>query len=161
MAISREKKVEIITKVKEAASKSKSVVFVNFHGLTVTQANQLRRSLAADDIGYVVVKKTLAKRALDELALTGPRPELTGEVALAYGDDQLAPVKGVHDFNRQAECLEIMGGIFDGAYVSREEMVALAEVPSLSVLYGQLANVINSPIQGLVIALNGIAESKA
>jgi len=56
--------------------------------------------------------------------------------------------------------LSIVGGIFDGSYAEREMMVSIASIPPLQTLYGQVVNLINSPLQGLVLALNAIAEKK-
>jgi large subunit ribosomal protein L10 len=161
MAITKEKKSEIIAKVKEIVSKGKTIVFVNFHGLTVAGINELRRNLRAKRIGYYVAKKTLIKRAFDGSPITGVLPELDGEVAVAYGEDALAPVKEIYDFHKKnTEVIKIIGGVFEGAYAEAEKMLALAKIPSREVLLGQFVNVINSPIQGLVIALDALAKKR-
>ncbi|MFA5022945.1 MAG: 50S ribosomal protein L10 [Candidatus Paceibacterota bacterium] len=161
MAITKEQKSEIIAKVKEIVTKGKSIVFVNFHGLTVAGVNELRRNLRAKGIGYYVAKKTLIKRAFDGSPITGVLPELDGEVAVAYGEDALAPVKEIYDFHKKnAEVIKIIGGVFEGAYAAAEKMLALAKIPGREILLGQFVNVINSPIQGLVIALDALAKKK-
>ena len=162
MAISKNKKAEIIKKVEEIIGKAKSLVFVNFHGLTVAGANELRRSLRAKGMGYYVAKKTLMKRAFDQSNISGDLPELSGEVGLAWGDDSLAPVKEVYDFHKKnVEVIKIIGGVFEGAFTPAEKMLALAKIPSREILYTQFLNVINSPIQGLVIGLDAIAKKKS
>lgn len=166
MAITKKQKSEIIDKVKEIVAKGKSIVFVNFHGLTVAGVNELRRNLRAKDVGYYVAKKTLIKRAFYGAPITGVLPELDGEVAVAYlsgqdGEDVLAPVKEIYDFHKKnTEVIKIIGGVFEGAYAEAEKMLALAKIPGREVLLGQFVNVINSPIQGLVIALDAIAKKK-
>jgi len=170
MAINKEKKSEIIDKVKEIVTKGKSIVFVNFHGLTVVGVNELRRNLRAKGIGYYVAKKTLIKRAFAGASITGDLPELDGEVAVAYlpaeasaeaGGDELSAVKEIYDFHKKnTEVIKIIGGVFEGAYAGAEQMLALAKIPSREVLLGQFVNVINSPIQGLVIALSALAKQK-
>ena len=161
MAITKDKKSEIIHKVKEIITKGKSIVFVNFHGLTVAGVNELRRNLRAKEVGYYVAKKTLIKRALAEAPITGVLPELDGEVAVAFGEDALTPVKEIYDFHKKnTEMIKIIGGVVEGAYASAEQMLALAKIPSREVLLGQFVNVINSSIQGLVIALDAIAKKK-
>lgn len=162
MAITKKQKSEIIDKVKEIITKGKSIVFVNFHGLTVAGVNELRRNLRAKGIGYYVAKKTLIKRAFDGSSITGILPELDGEVAVAYGEDDLAPVKEIYDFHKKnTEVIKIIGGVFEGAYADANKMLALAKIPGREVLLGQFVNVINSPIQGLVIALDAIAKKSA
>jgi len=168
MAINKEKKSEIIDKVKEIVTKGKSVVFVNFHGLTVAGVNELRRNLRVKGIGYYVAKKTLIKRAFAGSPITGDLPELDGEVAVAYlpndsqvGSDELSTVKEIYDFHKKnTEVIKIIGGVFEGAYAGAEQMLALAKIPGREVLLGQFVNVINSPIQGLVIALSAMAKKK-
>ena len=162
MAITKKQKSEIIDKVKEIVAKGKSIVFVNFHGLTVADVNELRRNLRAKGIGYYVAKKTLIKRAFDGSSIAGVLPELDGEVAVAYGEDDLAPVKEIYDFHKKnTEVIKIIGGVFEGAYADANKLLALAKIPSREVLLGQFVNVINSPIQGLVIALDAIAKKSA
>ncbi len=164
MAITKEKKSEIVDKIKEIVTKGKSIVFVNFHGLTVTGVNELRRNLRAKGVGYYVAKKTLIKRAFDGSPIEGSLPELDGEVAVAYLADQadedlLVPVKEIYDFHKKnTEVIKIIGGVFEGTYAGAEQMLALAKIPSREILLGQFANVINSPIQGLVMALDAIAK---
>ena len=167
MAITKEKKSEIIDKIKEIMEKGKSIVFVNFHGLTVAGVNDLRRNLRAKGVGYYVAKKTLIKRAFADAPITGVLPELDGEVAVAYlsapagGEDALAPVKEIYDFHQKnVEVIRIIGGVFEGAYAEAGKMLTLAKIPSREVLLGQFANLINSPIQGLVIALGAITKKK-
>jgi len=162
MAISKEKKKEIFDDIKSIIEKSKSVVFVNFHGLGVGETTELRRKLKGDDSGYFVAKKTLIKKVLEEIKPEGELPELNGELSLAYSEDLTAPARGVYEFQKSKEDkISILGGIFEGKYMDKVAMTEIASIPSTPVLYGQFVNVINSPIQGLVIALNKIAEKKA
>lgn len=161
MAITKEKKVEIVGKVEDIIKKGKSLVFVNFHGLTVAGINELRRLLQSKGMGYYVAKKTLIRRAFDKAKIEGEMPELEGEVAIAYGEDALAPIKEIYDFHKKnAEVIKIIGGVFEGAFAPAEKMLTLAKIPSREVLYAQFLNVINSPIQGLVIGLDAIAKKK-
>ncbi len=161
MAITKEKKIEIVGKVEDIIKKGKSLVFVNFHGLTVAGINELRRLLQSKGMGYYVAKKTLIRRAFDKAKIEGEMPELDGEVAIAYGEDALAPIKEIYDFHKKnAEVIKIIGGVFEGAFAPAEKMLTLAKIPSREVLYAQFLNVINSPIQGLVIGLDTIAKKK-
>ena len=162
MAISSEKKKEVIEKVKNAVVKSKSLVFVNFKGLTVSSANELRRALESAGVKYYVAKKKLVKLALGKSKIEGGEPEFPGELAIAYGDDLVTPARGVHDFGKKIPgVLTILGGIFGGKFMNKEEMMEIASIPALPVLHGKFVNVINSPIQGFVIALSKIAERKS
>lgn len=162
MAISKDKKIGIVKKVEDIIKNGRSLVFVNFHGLTVAAVNELRRLLESKGMGYYVAKKTLIRRAFDGSPVSGELPALDGEVAIAWGDDALAPIKEVYDFHKKnAETIKIIGGVFDGAFAPAEQILALARIPAREVLYGQFVNVINSPIQGLVIALDAIAKQRS
>jgi large subunit ribosomal protein L10 len=170
MAITKEKKKEIITGLEKAIAKSKSVVFVNFHKLLVKDASAIRRSLKSENVGYVVAKKSLFKRVLDSIKIKGNAPEIKGELALAYlsaeasakaDGDPLAPARSIYEFQKKLDGkVSILGGIFDGEFKSQAEMMGIASIPSLDVLRGMFVNIINSPIQRFAIALNQIAEKK-
>jgi large subunit ribosomal protein L10 len=161
MAITRQKKEEIVASVKGILNASKSVVFVNFHKLPVSETTTIRKELRSKDLNLTVAKKTLTKIALTEAAYAGEMPSLDGELALVYGADLLAPAREIYDFQKKfAGQVSILGGIFDGLYKSKEEMETIALIPSQKTLYAQFVNVINSPIQGFVVALNAIAEKK-
>ncbi len=162
MAISKEKKQEVVEKLTKALKSAKSLVFVNFHGLNVSGVNEMRRALRNEGISYTVAKKTLTRRVLDAEKFEGTAPELEGELALAWGEDLVAPARGVHVFQKKfPEGLKILGGIFEGRYMSKAEMEGIATIPSLEVLRGKFVNIINSPIQRTAIALNEIAKLKA
>ena len=161
MPISKGKKKEIIEKVSDLLKDSKAVVFFNFKGFSVKNTIEMRRKLREAKVGYMVAKKTLAKRAFDEAKITGEIPKIVGETAMAYSADLVAPAREVFAFQKKfKDNLAIVGGIFDGKYMSKEEMMAVALIPSQQTLYAQFVNVINSPIQGLVMALDGIAKKK-
>lgn len=161
MAITREKKKEIVAEIKDILKDSKSVVFANFHKLPVSESTTIRKELRSKDINFTVTKKTLAKIALNENSFAGEMPQLDGELALVYSTDLLAPAREIFDFQKKLEGrVSILGGLFDGIYKNKAEMETIAMIPSQKTLYAQFVNIINSPIQGLVLALNAIAEKK-
>ena len=161
MAITKEKKEKICKKVEGIVDDFSTIVFVNFHGLNVIDTTQLKSSLREEESFYTVAKKTLVKKVLQNSAVEGEMPELEGELALAYSKDQIAPARGVYEFQKKhKENISILGGIFEGVYVGKDKMSSIAQIPPLQTLRAQFVNIINSPIQGLVIALNGIAEKK-
>ena len=161
MAINKEKKKKIVSDVSKVVKDADSVVFVNFHGLPVLDTTILRKTLKGQGIGYLVSKKTLAKRALDEAKIEGTLPVMEGELALAYGKDLIAPAREVYAFQKKyPNLIQIIGGVFEKRYMNKEEMTDIAAIPPLQVLYGQVVNLINSPIQQFVMALGQIAKSK-
>ncbi|MEX0919469.1 MAG: 50S ribosomal protein L10 [Parcubacteria group bacterium] len=159
MAINKEKKVEVVDKLKDAFKKAGSLVFVNFKGLTVGETTEMRKALKEEGISYTVSKKTLTKRALDGEKFAGVLPELPGELSLAWGEDAVAPARGVYGFQKKfPEKLRILGGVFEKRFLNASEMMEIAQIPSLNVLHGKFVNIINSPIQRFAIALNEIAN---
>ena len=170
--ISKEKKKEILEVLKKIIKDSQSIVFVNFHGLSVENVSLLRRKLREEEVGYKVAKKTLIKRAFEAEKIEGELPELEGEIALAYlpaeasakegGRDPIAPARGVYGFQKEyPDNFKIVGGVFEGAYMNQESMTEIAQIPPMQVLRGMFVNIINSPIQGFASVLHQIAEKKA
>lgn len=163
MAITKSKKIDIVETLSGALANAVSVVFVHFKGLSVADTSAMRKSLKAEGIGYYVAKKTLIKRVLAAKGFTGELPALPGEIALAWSnDDVTAAARGIFEAGKKhKEGLSIVGGVFENAFLDARSMVAIATIPPVPVLRGMFVNVINSPIQGFVIALNAIAEKKA
>ena len=163
MAITKQKKQEVVAKLAASLADATSVVFVKFGKLSVKDTSAMRKALAAEGTGYVVAKKTLIRRALSEKGYAGTLPELPGEIAMAWGtDDVTAPARLVFEHGRKHKgALAIVGGVFEGAYTDAAGMTAIATIPAVPVLRGMFVNVINSPIQGLAIALDKIREKKA
>ena len=161
MAITKQKKVEIVKKVTDITKRAKTLVFANFKGLTVAEQNEMRKSLRSQGIGYAVAKKTLLKRGLSSAAYTGTMPELDGEIALAFGEDELAPARELATFVKKfPEHLSLVGGVFSGAFVGKDEITAIAAIPGLDALRGMFAQLINSPRQRFAVVLSKVAESK-
>ena len=162
MAITRQKKEEIVSKVVDITKSAKTLVFANFKGLTVAEQTEMRRALRALDIGYVVAKKSLLRRALDAAKYEGTLPALDGEVALAYGEDELAPAREVATFVKKfGEHLAFAGGVFGGKFVNKEEIVSIAAIPGMDALRAQFLQLINSPRQRFAVVLQAKAEKQA
>jgi large subunit ribosomal protein L10 len=161
MAVTRQKKEEVLGEVKEALSGAGSVVFVTFRGLPVADSSEMRNTLRKEGVGYKVAKKTLIRRALSELSVAGEVPEFPGELAIAWGEDLVVPAREIHNFAKtRKEQLGIVGGIFEGKYMNAAEMTEIATIPSRETLYAQSLNLINSPIQQYVMALDQIRQKK-
>ena len=161
MAITKNKKKEIIDTLNKILEKSKSIVFVNFNGLGVEDTKVMRVGLRSNGVGYYVARKTLAKKALEDASFEGELPDLKGEFALAYSDDETSSASGVYEFQKKFKGnITIMGGIFENKFMSQSLMTEIAEIPAMPILRGQFVNLINSPIQQFVVALSEIAKSR-
>ena len=177
MALTRQKKEEIVALIKDKLSSQKSSVFVNFSGLTVEEIRSLKKELKEIGADYKIVKKNLFLKALEELGENSPKIErswLEGSLAVAFAfDDEIAPAKILYKFAKQnKDKLSILGGILNNQAITKEEVIALAQLPTREQLLTQLLAQINAPASGfvnvlagnirkLVYALNAIKESKA
>lgn len=159
MALSKQKKSEILSSLKKIVADSGSLVFINFHALPVTESSLIRKTLRAKGVGYMIAKKTLTRKALSEQGITGELPDMPGEFGIVYGKDLLDPAHEVYEFQKKFDKkIQIVGGVFEGRFMNLSEMVSVAQIPGLTTLHAQFVNLINSPIQGLVIALSEIAN---
>lgn len=161
MALSKDKKSELIKKYGETLKKAKTLVYVEFKGLNVGNTELLRKQLFNEGISYNVVKKTLWDRAVAERDVSGEKPLIETEMAVIAGEDLLAPAKIANDFAKEHKgSFAILGGIFDGAFKDQMAMMAIATIPSREVLLSQIAFLFKSPMQRLAIGLNEVAKQK-
>ena len=161
MAITKEKKEQIVAKLDGVKKDAETIVFVSFNGMTVADTTDMWAKLRDEGVGFFVAKKTLMKRSF-EGAFEGDMPQLDGEIAVAYSEDAIAPAQNIKEFaGKFKDNIAIVGGVFEGVYKDAAEMTEIASIPALPVLRGMFVNVINSPIQGLVLGLNAIAEKRA
>ncbi len=161
MARTKLQKKEIVEKVEKIIKGAQSLVFVNFHKLKVGDATQIRRKLKSQSVGFFVSKKSLTKKAFEKNKIEGTFPELPGELGLAYGNDLVAPAREVYEFQKKLkDSITILGGVFQGKFINQAEMMDIALIPSQKTLQAMFVNVINSPIQGFVMALDQIAKKK-
>jgi len=162
LALTKDKKKEVVDKVSDIVKDSQSVVFVNFHGLNMEDTQAMRAELREKGVGYTVAKKTLSHIALENSSVEGDIPELEGELALVYSDeDATAAGREIYEFQKKYEDkVKILGGIFENKFLDMGAMTEIAQIPGMHTLQAQFVNLINSPIQGLAIALSAIAEAK-
>lgn len=151
----------MIKELESAVKDSSSLVFVNFHGLKVSEETVLRRDLRKEGVHYKVSRKTLLTRALQGKA-EGEIPALAGEVSIAYGKDSIAPAREIYNFQKTHKgILNILGGIFEGKFVNSAFMIELATIPTKEVLLSKLAFLFKSPIQRFALAVSEVAKKPA
>lgn len=161
MAKTRIQKEKALKEISEVLTRAKSMVFTGFNKLTVGEMTAARKTMRAAGVKFLSVKKTLLAKAFEDSKL-GALPILSGQVALAYAEDSLAPAREVHQTGKKLEGkLSILGGVFEGTLKDSAGMFLIATIPSRQVLLAQLANLLNSPIQRFVVALSKVAEKKS
>ena len=158
--LQKTRKEEIVKDLENIFMDSKSVVFVNFHGMNATDETSFRKDLRDQDVKYRVSRKTLLNRALTGKA-TGEVPPLDGEIAIAYSKDDISPAREVYNFQKTHKgILNIVGGIFEGKFVDGVYMTEIATIPSREVLLSKIAFLLKSPMQRLAIAVNEVGKKK-
>jgi len=162
--LNREQKAQVIEEVAGAIQESSAVFAVDYRGISVPQAAELRTTLRAADSTFAVVKNTLAERAADQVGADGLKELLKGPTAMTFvRGDAAAAAKALRDFRRGTggTLLEFKGGWMNGQPLTPEDVDAIAQLPSRDVLIGRLVGLIASPISGLATALNNLPAGLA
>lgn len=157
MPKSKEQKRSIAKELNEKIDKAKSVVFVNFSGLTVKENETLRGLLKKEDSEYYVAKKTLLRRVLKDASIDINAKEFEGQIAAIFGyGDEVAPAKVINGFKKGKEDnIKFAGGILENKFIPETMVAQLAILPSKQELYAKIVGLINAPVSGLVNVLAG------
>jgi large subunit ribosomal protein L10 len=160
--MNREQKAAAIAEIVAQIKESDAVFAVDFRGISVPQAADLRTRLRDADASFRVVKNTLTERAADEAGAEMLKPLLEGPTALTFvrGDAALA-AKAIATFTRETQLLTFKGGMLDGDSLEAEQIIAISRLPARDVLYGQLVGMVASPITGLARGLNALLSGVA
>lgn len=158
--MNREQKTAAVAEIVENIQSSDAVLAVDYRGLTVTQAAELRSALRDNNATLAVAKNTLTGRAITEVgeSAEGLRGFLAGPTALTYvKGDVAATAKAITTFAKaNGDMPAFKGGILEGQALSVDEIVAISKLPSRDVLYGQLVGVVAAPLTGLARGLNAL-----
>jgi len=159
LAISREKKEQIVEDLKEKLGATDVISLTDCRGPSVPDQQELRRRLRDTTAEFKVVKNTLTKLALEEINRPVPDDYLTGPTALALVRDDIAsPTKALLDFARQTGTLVIKGGIAGNQVIGADEVKKLANLPPREVLLAQLLGAVQGPAASVVRTLEAPAS---
>jgi len=161
MALTRERKKEILEKLKENIEKQKIIIFADFTGLKNKEFFALRKKLKDVGSEMKVSKKTLINLALKEknLDLIDAR-KLMGEIVLIFGfADEISPTKVVYEFSKENKNFKILGGILDKIFIGPEKIEELAKLPSKEELLARVVGQISAPISNFVYLLKGVLQN--
>jgi len=163
MAVTKAQKVEILTELKDKLQQAKSIMFAHYIGMTVANVSELRGDLKKGNAEMKVAKKTLMKLATRELNMPEPSDEmLDGAVACIFSfEDPLTGAQIAFKFAKKHKQVELIGGIFDGKLISKEEAIAIAQIPGREGLLGMFAAMINTPLSSFARGLSELAKMKA
>jgi large subunit ribosomal protein L10 len=160
--MNREEKSATIQEIAAQIEESEAIFAVDYRGISVPQAAELRARLRESDASFRIVKNRLTKLAADkagEERLTGL---LQGPTALAFvRGDTASAAKAISTFNKEHDVLTFKGGFMEGLVLDEEKFKSIAKLPSREVLYGQFAGIVASPITGVVRGLNALIQGLA
>ncbi len=160
--MNRDQKAAAIAEIAADIESSQAVFAVDYRGISVPQAAELRAKLREADAVFRVVKNSLTERAADQTGAEDLKPLLQGPTALTFvrGDAALA-AKAIADYARLTQLLPFKGGVMEGAALDPDQLRAISRLPSREVLYGQLVGVVASPISGLLRTLGALVGGLA
>jgi large subunit ribosomal protein L10 len=162
--MNREQKAAVVEEVATQIKEAEAVFAVDYRGISVPQAADLRTKLNDAGARFRVVKNSLTELAAAQAGADSLKELLEGPTAFTFvsaeGDVALA-AKALAQFRREHDVLEFKGGIMNGDPLSADEIGSISRLPALDVLHGQLVGMIASPITGLVRGLNALIAGLA
>jgi large subunit ribosomal protein L10 len=160
--MNRDEKAQAIEEIAAQIEGAEAIFAVDYRGISVPQAAELRGKLREADASFRVVKNRLTKRAADQAGEDRLAELLQGPTALTFvrGDTAQA-AKAISTFNREHEVLTFKGGFMGDLALDEEKFKSIARLPAREVLDGQLAGVVASPLTGLVRGLGSMVSGLA
>jgi len=155
-----EQKKQVVSDITEKLRSAKSIILVEYKGLTVEKATELRNKCREAGVEYKVYKNTLMRFAFEELGYKDITPSLEGPnaIALSY-DDEVSAAKVTNDFAKTSnDTIVLKAGIAEGKVMNADEVKVLASIPSRDVLIAQLAGVLQGNIRNLAYMLDQISK---
>jgi large subunit ribosomal protein L10 len=163
--MNREQKAAAIEEVASQIQESEAVFAVDYRGISVPQAAELRTRLTEAGARFRVVKNTLTQRAADQAGAESLKEVLEGPTAFTFvhteGGDVALAAKALATFRREHDVLAFKGGLMNGDVLTIDQIEELSKLPARDVLHGQLVGMIASPITGLVRGLNALISGLA
>ena len=160
MALSKQKKEEMLVDYKELLSKSQAVIITQYGGLNMLQLNKVRGAVRGAHAEFHVTKNTLIARTFKDAGYKVPDEWLTGAAAVSFCfGDPPAAAKAIQQLADDLEKFKVIGGVMAGTALDANGVKALATMPPIETLRAQIIGLISSPASGLVGALNAAVGS--
>jgi large subunit ribosomal protein L10 len=151
----RTEKEQLVIELKEKIGGAQALYYTDFTGLNVKRMTELRRRLRKANVEYVVIKNTLALRAVNESGLVGER--LKGPTGLVMAKDAVGAAKVLSDFAKENDQRPaVKGGMLDGSSIDAAQVKRLAAMPSREQMLAELGAGLQSPMSAFVGALSGL-----
>ena len=162
MSNNLEMKKTVVAEIKEKFEKAKTVVLVDYRGLTVAEDTELRNQLRKAGVEYAVLKNTMINRAIEGKGIDEMKAHLEGPTAVAFAyEDMIAPAKILSEFAKKSKKLTIKCGVCDGAFLDEAGVQALANLPSKEVLIAKIMGSMMSSVSKFVYCVEAIRKQKA
>jgi large subunit ribosomal protein L10 len=160
--VNKEQKAAVVDEIAADLKDTESIFAIDYRGISVSQAAQLRAKLREADATFTVVKNRLAKRAAEKAGAEGLDGLFEGPTALALvKGDPVIVAKAIATFTREHQVLAYKGGLMDGAPLDPDSFMSIARLPGLDVLHGQLVGLTASPLTGVARGLNALLAGLA
>ena len=152
----------IIDEIKGKLENAQAAVVVDYQGITVAQADAMRKKLREANVDYTVYKNTLVKRAIDGTVYAGLADVLDGPSALAIStEDATAPARVLNEVIKDFKKMEFKAGVGEGTFFDKYGIQAIADIPGRDVLIAKFMGSIQSPVSKAVRTFQAIADAKA
>lgn len=163
MSNALEMKKGLVVEISEKFKNASSLVIVDYRGLKVEEANELRAKIKEAGCEYKVYKNTLVRRVASELGYDQLNDEtLVGPNAIAFGyEDPVAPARIVDEFMKTHPAIELKMGIVEGEFYDDVKIKELAKVPSREVLIAKLLGSFKAPLSNFAYLLDAVSKKKA
>jgi large subunit ribosomal protein L10 len=163
--MNRDQKATVVDEVATQIQESEAVFAVDYRGISVPQAAELRVKLNEAGARFRVVKNTLTQLSADKAGADSLKELLEGPTAFTFvaaeGGDVALAAKALAQFRRETELLDFKGGVMGGEAITAEQITALSRLPARDILHAQLVAMVASPITGLVRGLNALIAGLA
>lgn len=151
MALSKERKQELVEQYEVWLKDAKALIMAEYTGMTMPQMDNLRAQAREKGAEFHVIKNRLGKLVFESAGIEVPEELFTGSTAFGVAfEDAPGTAKVIKDFGKDQPALKIKAGIMDGNLLTADQVIALAELPPLPVVRGQLLGVIQAPASKLV-----------
>lgn len=155
MNLTRDKKAQLLAKLRERMDRAKVIVIAEYHGTKVADIEKIRQEAFDNQLDFQVAKNTLLKKVAEEKGIVLPDEIFDKAITLMWGyEDEVLPAKTLQSYAKQLETIKPLGLVLDGKYYPANQVVALANLPSKQELLAKLLGTMNAPIANFVYVLN-------
>ncbi len=161
MSTNLELKKELVESIKSEFKDAKSIIFVDYRGITVSEDTAMRKEFRENSVSYKVYKNRLLVRALNDMGITDYDPKmLEGTTAVAYSTDEVAPARVFCKHQKDLNKMAVKFGVVNGQIMDKAQVEELAKIPSKEILIAMLLGTLNAPVAALARGLKAIAEKQ-